>query len=91
MTENRKVGSSNVSARKSCERAYRWPAWRLSAATPMMALLTRVYPGGGGCAQVRRSSGLTFPGRNRSSGQCGHRCGRHLRLRRPVGGREEPA
>ncbi len=25
------------------------------------------YPSGGGCAQVRRSSGLAFQGRNRSS------------------------
>src|SRR5208283_5994618 len=33
----------------------------------MAVLFVRVYPDGGGCAQVRRSSGLAFHGRNRSS------------------------
>ena len=57
-----------VRIRKCCERALRWPAWRSSSAAPVMALRVRVsYPGGGGCAQVRRSSGLAFQGRNRSS------------------------
>ena len=57
-----------VRIRKCCERALRSPAWRSSSAAPVMALRVRVsYPGGGGCAQVRRSSGLAFQGRNRSS------------------------
>ena len=38
-----------------------------SAATPVRACSSRVYPGdGGGCAQVRRSPGLAFQGRKRS-------------------------
>jgi hypothetical protein len=57
-----------VSIRKSCERACCWPAWRLSAAMPVIVLSVRVfYPGGGGCAQVARSSGFAFQGRKRSS------------------------
>ena len=38
-----------------------------SVPMPMTALFVRVYPAGGGCAQVRRSSRLAFQGRNRSS------------------------
>ena len=57
-----------VSIRKSRERACRGPAWRFPVATPVTAVLSvRVYPAGGGSAQVRRSSGLAFQGRNRSS------------------------
>ena len=63
-----RIGASGVSIRKSCERACRGPAWRFPAATPVTAVLfVRVYPVGGGCAQVRRSSGLAFQGRKRSS------------------------
>ena len=57
-----------VSIRKSCERACQQPTWPFTMAAPVRALFAQDYPGaGGGCAQVRRSSGLAFQGRNRSS------------------------
>ena len=62
------LAQMTVSIRKSCERACQQPTWPFTMAAPVRALFAQGYPGaGGGCAQVRRSSGLAFQGRNRSS------------------------
>ena len=58
--------ASMLSIRKSCERACRWPAWPINRPRQCGRVRRGVYPGGGGCAQVRRSSGLAFQGRKRS-------------------------
>ena len=61
------VPGQMVSTRKSCERARRNPAWRSLAPRRWRCYWSGVLPFGGGWAQVRRSSGLAFQGRNRAS------------------------
>ena len=57
----------DVSIRKSRERAGLWSARPFREAVPLMACWGGGFPpGGGGCAQACRSSGLAFQGRNRS-------------------------
>jgi hypothetical protein len=56
-------GGSGVSIRKCCQRAFRWPAWRLSSAAPVMALQSRVLIRAGRLGPGPAVSGLAFQGR----------------------------
>ena len=62
---NALLRSVRVSIRKSRDWACRRAAWPFSG-TPFRWLFRCGYPGGGGCAQARRSSGAASQGRNRS-------------------------
>ena len=52
----------DVSIRKCCEKAFRWPAWRSSSAAPVMALRVRVLPGRGWLGPGAEVFGAGLPG-----------------------------